>query len=291
LTVAHVEHEAQLQWERRVGRLAAAAAVVAAVLLVAQVIVLQGVVFSDRPDTDRGALLAIDKEPGAFIVSGVLQALTYLTIGVVLWYLFKVTRYRRPQVPPWLVWLVIIGPLIFAAGAVLGSMERVDVADDFVSGGVTHGAPGEKAAEDAIKEISAGPTALDSAGRLAVALAFVMICINAMRAGVLSRFLGIIGVIVGGLYILPLFGGPQIVQLFWLGSVAMLFMGFWPGGRGPAWDTGEPDPWPTAAERRGLAPRRGGEEEEAAVGDGNGEVPEPEPVPERPASRKRKRKR
>jgi hypothetical protein len=281
LTVTPVEHEAQLQWERRMGRPAAAAAVVACVLLVAQVIVLQGVVFADRPDTDRGALIAINDQPGAFVITGVLQALTYLTIGVVLWYLFKVTRYRRPQLPSWLIGVVIAGPIVFAGGAVLGSMERVDVADKFIDGGVIHGKAGEKAAEDAIKDISAGPTALDSAGRLAVALAFVMVCINAMRAGVLSRFLGIIGVIVGGLYVLPLFGGPQIVQLFWLGSVAALFLGFWPGGRGPAWASGEPDPWPTAAQRRGLAQPAGKDEEPA----------EPEPMPERPASRKRKRKR
>jgi hypothetical protein len=112
----------------------------------------------------------------------------------------------------------------------------------------------------------------------------------------LSRFLGIIGVIVGGLYVLPLFGGPQIVQLFWLGALAMLVLGFWPGGRGPAWETGEAAPWPTAAERRGLAPRgRDGEDEAPAEADDapdeEPEPAEPEPVPERPASRKRKRKR
>jgi hypothetical protein len=288
-----MEHEAQLQWEHRMGRPAAAAALVACVLLIVQTVVLQAVVFSDRPDTDRGALIAINKESGAFAITGVLQALTYLVIGVVLWYLFKVTRYRRPQLPPWLIWVVIVGPIVFAAGAVFGSLERVDVAKKFVDGGVLHGRAGEKAAEKAIKDISVFPTALDSAGRLAVALAFVLVCINAMRAGVLSRFLGIIGVIVGGLYVLPLFGGPQIVQLFWLGSVAALFLGFWPGGRGPAWETGEPTPWPSAAERRGLVSPRGEEDADGdADADGDGaEPPEPEPVPERPASRKRKRKR
>jgi hypothetical protein len=276
------------------GRPAAAAAIVACILLITQVVVLQSVVFSDHPDTDRGALRDIHEESGAWIAANLAQAVSVLAVGFVLWYLFKVTRYRRPQLPPWLVWVVIVGSILFAAGLAFGAFERVNVADKFMAG--DYGEFGEKAADDAIKDISVGPTALDSAGRLAVALSFVLVSINAMRAGMLSRFLGIIGVIVGGLYVLPLFGGPQIVQLFWLGALAMLVLGFWPGGRGPAWETGEAAPWPTAAERRGLAPRgRDGEDEAPAEADDapdeEPEPAEPEPVPERPASRKRKRKR
>jgi hypothetical protein len=86
---------------------------------------------------------------------------------------------------------------------------------------------------------------------------------------------------------------PEIVEAFWLGAVGALLLGNWPGGRGPAWETGEADPWPSAAERRGLVPARGdGEEDEAAPqAPTNGAPPEPEPAPARPSSRKRKRKR
>jgi hypothetical protein len=72
--------------------------------------------------------------------------------------------------------------------------------------------------------------------------------------------------------------------------VGALFLGNWPGGRGPAWESGEPDPWPTPAERRGLvAPS----DDDASGGAGGAPAPpaEPEPPPERPSSRKRKRKR
>jgi hypothetical protein len=102
-------------------------------------------------------------------------------------------------------------------------------------------------------------------------------------------------VIAGVLFVLPLLPGvPIFLQAFWLGAVGALFLGNWPGGRGPAWDSGEPDPWPTAAERRGLAtPRDEAAAEGAANGDGPSAPPErePEPVPDRPSSRKRKRKR
>jgi hypothetical protein len=87
------------------------------------------------------------------------------------------------------------------------------------------------------------------------------------------------------LQLLPLV--PIVLQAFWLGAVGALFLGNWPGGRGPAWDSGEPDPWPSAAERRGLVTPQ----DDAANGGEPAQPAEPEPVPERPSSRKRKRKR
>ena len=69
--------------------------------------------------------------------------------------------------------------------------------------------------------------------------------------------------------------------MFWLGALGLLFIGRWAGGRGPAWETGTAEPWPSAAERRG----------EAAPP----EPPEPEEAEEQQvnprASRKRKRRK
>jgi hypothetical protein len=88
---------------------------------------------------------------------------------------------------------------------------------------------------------------------------------------------------------------PEIIQAFWLGAVGALYLGNWPGGRGPAWETGHADPWPTAAERRGLVPAGdadGGGAGDSGTASGNGAAAEPpEPVPQRPSSRKRRRKR
>jgi hypothetical protein len=70
--------------------------------------------------------------------------------------------------------------------------------------------------------------------------------------------------------------------MFWLGALGALFLGRWPGGRGPAWETGEAVPWPTMAETR-----------ERAIGEQLRDQPEPEAEPEQDqqAPRKRKRKR
>ena len=99
--------------------------------------------------------------------------------------------------------------------------------------------------------------------------------------------MGILGAIAGALVVFQLAGVSAIVQGFWLGALGLLFLGRWPGGRGPAWASGEAEPWPSAAQRRGEI--RGRREEPNEPG---GEPPaEPEPVPERPPSRKRRKKK
>jgi hypothetical protein len=279
-----VTNEEQLRWERRHGPLAAVAALLAAALVIAQFAVTQAVVFGDRPDGDRGFLIEIDQHAGALVVSAVLQAVGAVSLGVVFWYLFRATRHRREQLPGWLVGVVYAGPLLFAAAGVLGVIDRIDIADQFVSGEPTTGKEGEERADDLLKSPSGVTVGFGFAGTLSIAILFVLISMNAMRAGLLSRFTGVMGIIVGALVVLPLVpGGSIVLQIFWLGAVGALFLGRWPGGRGPAWDSGQAEPWPTAAQRRGLAPA--GEHSEPAT------AADPEPVPRRPSSRKRKKRR
>jgi hypothetical protein len=113
-----------------------------------------------------------------------------------------------------------------------------------------------------------------------------MISLNAMRAGLLSRFMGILGIFVGVLLVIPI--GVQILQLFWFAALGLLFLDRWPGGRGPAWSSGEAIPWPGAAEQRHDMERRRAEQEGLVE-----PAAEPEPPTEasRPTSRKRRKKR
>jgi hypothetical protein len=95
--------------------------------------------------------------------------------------------------------------------------------------------------------------------------------------------MAVLGAVTGALLVLQLVPlVPVIIQAFWLGALGALYLGRWPGGRGPAWDSGEAEPWPSAAGRGGLLARPAAEE---------AGTPEPEPVPERPSSRKRRRKK
>ena len=85
---------------------------------------------------------------------------------------------------------------------------------------------------------------------LGLGLGWVVICLNAMRVGLLTRFLGVLGIICGVLIVLPILSPLPIVQTFWLGAMAVLLAGRWPNGLPPAWTTGEAVPWPSSAEVR-----------------------------------------
>lgn len=270
----------QLDWEARWAKPAALSAFAAALLLVAGTIVRQAVALSDNPDDERQFLLAIHDNSGAFVASSVLQALSFLALIGVFLYLARAVLARRPGLPGMLLWLGVAGPLLLAVAGVLSDISRLDIADEFLASG----AETVKRAEDLLEDRSVAASAVGSAGTLAMALAFVFFAINAMRVGLLSRFMGVVGAIIGALYVLPILAGPLVVQLFWLIALGVLFLGAWPGGRGPAWTTGEAVEWPSA--RRSLAPEPAADE---AVESNDG-VAEAEAGPSRP-SRKRKKRR
>src|SRR5207237_5100289 len=90
---------------------------------------------------------------------------------------------------------------------------------------------------------------IDYLGELLLAVAFVMVSLNAMRVGLLTRFLGFLGII-GGVLTLFVITPVPIVQFYWLAAVAYLLSGRWPSGVPPAWRTGKAEPWPSSAQIR-----------------------------------------
>lgn len=238
--------EQQLGWEARFAKPAAAAAFLAALFIVAGTVVRQVVALADRPDDEREFLLALDENAGSFLASAFIQSLSFLFVAGVLVYLYRATKARKPAFPAIALALAVLGPMLLAIAGPLSDLSRLDIADEFLASG----AQTEKRAEDLLEDRSVAAAAVGSGGTLALAIAFVLININAMRVGLLSRFMGIIGAIIGGLYVLPILSGPLIVQLFWLIAVGVLFLDRWPGGRGPAWETGEAVPWPSGAKWR-----------------------------------------
>ena len=174
---------------------------------------------------------------------------------------------------------------------VLVALDQIDSAREFVASEERS----EERATDLLQEQADLTLGLGSGGALALALALVFICVFAMRAGILSRFMGILGIVVGSLYvlgsILPI-GDPGYIQLFWLAALGALFLDRWPGGRGPAWEAGEAIPWPSAAERRDEAASAAGREPRDEPGEPESAAPATGGTSgEARASRKRKRKR
>jgi len=298
-----VSDKDQLQWEARFGRPAAISAFAAGLLLLAGTFLLQSI-FEDRPEAKAlpDFLLSINESPGTMRISQVLLALSALCLIGVFFYLFRAIVHRLPVVPRWFVYLIVIGPVFYAISLVIGAIDRVDVAEQFAERSsdvgkycpAIEGKAGDECAHDLLSDdVSPFGIGLSLAGSVATAFLFVMLPLRARRAGLMSQFMAILGVIAGALMVLRLMPlVPEITQAFWLGAMGALFLGSWPGGRGPAWDSAEPDPWPSPARRRGLTP--------GGVAAGNGataDSPEPvgapvspEPVPQRPKSRKRKRR-
>jgi hypothetical protein len=122
---------------------------------------------------------------------------------------------------------------------------------------------------------------------LGLIVMMVYIPLQSLRAGLLSRFLGSLGIALGAsmILILPV---AIIAMLAWTGFLGLVSVGRVPGGRPPAWDAGEAVPLQRPGQ--GAATRRGGEtiEGDATEVDADGEG---SPDTEQPAAGRPKRKR
>jgi hypothetical protein len=284
------EPSAQLAWEARLGKPVGAAAIAAAGFVVASFAV-QLPLLRDKTKNEAQTLESVHRHASSYVAGGLLQLAALFCVVAVLWYLYRAAKYRREQIPVFVLVLAIVGPVLFALAGAIGPFVIKHFAAEFV-GGTNHT---NQHAKDLVGGGSAAVFSfLTPVGALTFALAMIMSNVNAIRTGLLSTFVGIIGVIGGILFVLPL-GPPQLLLFFWLAAVGLTLLDRWPGGRGPAWAAGEAIKWPTAMERRGMtaptrAPRRargddGGEPEDTRVVD-----PDVSPTGASRTSRKRKRK-
>jgi hypothetical protein len=305
--------EDHLAWEARQRTPAAVAAAVAGVFIFVGT-VWRGLTLSDLPRNGIAESLDRAAEPGpvgeleslkvgtyevfdeqvlGVIASSVFVSIGYLALGWTLTYLAVAARARRPEFPKLLVYVPMIAAILQALATLLSAIATNVAISDFLGGSRTVDA----AADVTTTGLGVFAQLLGLPGALGLALALILIALNAMRVGLLTRFMGVLGIITGALQILP-FGGPlPVVQSFWLLMLSLLFSGRWMGGTPPAWRTGNAEPWPSGAEvreqrRRAAAERRGETYEPPEASEPE---PEPEPVPAGPSpsasARKRKRKR
>ena len=129
-------------------------------------------------------------------------------------------------------------------------------------------------------------------GYLAIAVVFVLISMRAMRIGLLTKPLGILGIVGGVLFIIPIVPLPLIQFLFLVG-VGMLLLEIGGMVRPPAWAAGEAIPWVNQRQQQRSAGRAGGgsarrrDAQPATLAP----APTPPPAPSPAASKKRKRRR
>jgi len=320
------EIQEQLSWERSRSVVAAVAAALGGVLVLAPLLYADLATRDDRPvigvlqaltpalegqqDAEVNPRTAVAQflvdHSTPLIISGVLSAIGAIAVGVALLYLFRATRFRLPALPRYVRGLITFGAAFTALASLGLPIVRRISAQDYLDAGVFT----REAINDALGSASVATFGiLGLIGTLAVCLSTILVALNAMRAGLLTRFMGILGIIAGALYVLgSLIGQFPIVQAFWLIALAPLFLGRWPRGNPPAWASGQAEPWPTAAELReqrmreqGMTPParggRGAKQPEPDTPSGNGvadltdDAAEPRPAPHPATSRKKRRRK
>ena len=307
---AVADSQQQLAWEARQRPRAGLIAIASAVLMIGGVVLtavslqdiprssfLQslGQAFKSGPIGNQPSLHIrefeyLDDHTLTFIGTGVIRALALVGLAWVVTFLALATRARRPDMSSLILYVALVGPVLAAIGSLLGAVGTIAAIDSFLSGPRT-----VDAARDALSSpvLIAASLLADNLAPLLVAAGLLLLALNAMRVGLLTRFLGILGMITGGLAVLTMMQTSQplfaFVSTFWLLALAMLFFDRLPSGTPPAWRTGQAEPWPS--QREVAEARRAGRSRA---------TPERQPEPAiagtrtarpHPSSKKRKRKR
>ena len=236
-----------------------------------------------RVDPRTSEIVFSSHHAARIITSACISAIGIAAMSILLLYLFSAVKARRPELPEILRRTAVAGPVAVAvAGAATAVIFSIN-ARHFV-----HGASRTKHAVDQVGG-SAGVQIfqyIGLVGALALGFTFILLGLNGMRTGLLTRFMGVLGMISGVLFVIPIIGsGLPVVQAFWLVALAVVLSGRSPAGLPPAWEAGVAVPWPTQQQQREARLRaRSGTSEDA--------VPEPAaPPPSNGGSQRRKRKR
>jgi len=226
------------------------------------------------------------------IAGSLLAAVAIVALTLILLTLLDAVRFRRPETWP------AARPLVLAGGIALAA---VSVGHQVVSAVETHNfAVGHDFTSHAVDNALTKGTAnvlaqyLDLLAGLSLAIGMIAVMVNALRVGLLTRWMGILGIFTAVLIFLPLGGATlEVVPSFWLVATGILFAGRWPNGDPPAWAAGEARPWPSQAEMR--AKRTATKQPALSTAAGDAAAADVAPEPARPASngsaRKRRRKR
>jgi hypothetical protein len=198
--------------------------------------------------------LLVTNQRGALeVVGALLNGLGLLGLGGTLVFLFSASKARRPELSQGARITAMLGAVLAALGGVAYGVMITIKAHEFA----THGAQTYPQANSLLS--SAGLAALQYAGlvgSLLLAIAFVLVALNAMRVGLLTKFIGYLGIAAAAASLLLIGSAPALlIEVFWLLAVAYLLSGRWPNGDPPAWRSGQAEPWPSAAELRGQRQR------------------------------------
>ena len=238
-------------------------------------------------------LVEVDSDRSALVIASIVQCIGWFLLAVPLVYLFKAASARAPQVRRGLIGVVIVAPIFLGLGGLLSAASVLDAATEFKDTPTSEiqscvaekqdeqdsgdAAGDEEATNDELVEecrddiarddrtgasVSGIETGLGLAGLLGFTIAVVYCALWGMRTGLLTRFWGSLGMALGAVFVFF-----TLFTLVWFIYIGLLFAGWVPGGRPPAWASGEAMPWPKGG-------RRGDADEGDGPGSPDGEGPD-----------------
>lgn len=282
-----------LDREARLAPYAATCAILIPILFLASTAIRGAVAFPDGLPTDQ--LPVVDLNHGPLLASSILQALSFGLMAVPLFYLFKAAQARSERVMAPMVGFAIIGPAAFAAQMILSYAASTQLATDFLAQASDGGdiyTVFDDLRDDSSLLISSSIVA--QLGFFTLIVAMVYTPLQAMRVGLLTRFFATLGMALGVItFLLPVEILQPVLPL-WFGWLGFLILGRVPGGRPPAWETGDAVPWPRPGEEPEAGPATTGAEGDGVVDGDAEEIVSPAPrdhSARRERARKKKRKR
>ncbi|HEV3048434.1 MAG TPA: hypothetical protein VGY13_13860 [Solirubrobacteraceae bacterium] len=222
----------------------------------------------------------------SLIAGGTLAAISFAVLTLILLLLLEATRFRRPETWGPARIAVIVGGV---GSAIISIAREAASAVQSHSFAVGHD-HSIQAAENALSSgaLNSIVNYVGLLATLALTVGMIATLLNALRVGLVVRWMGILGMFAAVLTFAPLLGEEgEIVLAFWMVMMGVLYIGKWPNGEPPAWAAGEARPWPSQAELRAS---KGGA---ASTPSASGAAAVPAPVVPVGAgsSRKRRRKR
>ena len=277
----------ELAYESRVRTRQVALAALAGVLIVgAAIIQLSGT--HTKVEELTLDLITEHKRFPLDLIGSIINSFGLVALVATLVYVFRISRARNPEIQDYIRWLVLVGGLLSAISAVIYAIVISTKADDFVSHGTQTYQQANALTSGGV--LVALPLVAQLASLLLTA-GFVWVSLSAMRVGLLTRFMGYLGIFAGVLVLFPIGSPVPVVQGFWLLALAYLLSGRWPSGLPASWSSGEIERWPTSAEQReqratagapGAKPARASEKpaRPAAKSGKSGKPAQPAPVPD-----------
>jgi len=219
------------------------------------------------------------------VAGGVLSAIAVGIVIVVLLVLLDAVVFRRPQSWP------AARPFVFGGGV---AWALANIAHPAILAVETHAfAVGHDHSITAANNALQGTTgeivaSVGLLGGVVFSAGMINTMLNALRTGLLVRWMAMLGMLVGPLLFLPVGIELQLVAAFWMVMMGLLYSGKWPNGDPPAWSAGEAIAWPPRGVARPDGSSKAGRPAPAAAGAAS--VPAPTPA-SGGSSRKRRRKR